>query len=281
MKILKKDIICKGGTKVNEDIANINEYGAWVLDGATGLNGKNIMHEESDAKWFVTWWDEYISKNICRAESLQIIVKRGIKLIKDEFFNFTGGQLSKLDFPSSSIVIIRWVDGYLEYFSLGDVALIIQNEEKNEIIMDHKIGKLDNKVFKAIEDLMNREKKTMIEAKGEIMDLIIDNRLLKNREDGYWILGFDERASDNGLYGKIKVRKNTKIFIGSDGFYALGEKYNYLSMDELIKYVEKLGLDKLYNILRRIEEEDWDGKAYPRFKKNDDASAIYLEFEKS
>lgn len=279
MKILDKQILCKAGTSINEDVANINEYSAWVLDGATGLNGKNIMNEESDAKWFVTWWDKYLSNNICKDEKLPNMIRRGIKLIKDEFFNRSNDKnLSKLDFPSSSIVVVKSKNGFLEYFSLGDVLLMFQNEDKTQMIMDHNITKLDNKVFTAMKKIIEKEKKSMGDAKSELMDLIIHNRLLKNTENGYWILGFDENAAKNGVYGKIKIDRNTKAFIASDGFSALADKYNYLNMDNFISEIEKLGLNKLYNKLRDIEEKDSEGKIFPRFKKNDDASAIYIAF---
>ncbi|WP_165916183.1 hypothetical protein [Marinisporobacter balticus] len=268
MKILNKQILCKAGTKINEDVANMNEYGAWVLDGATGLNGENIVDGESDAKWFVTWWDTYLSNNIYKDENLQKIIEKGIKLIKEEFFNRAKDQnLSKIDFPSSSIVVIKWEKSCLEYFSLGDVLLMLQNEDKIQMIIDHNITKLDHKVFKAMEHLMEKEKKNMIEAKEDVMDLIVSNRLLKNTENGYWILGFNETAAKNGLYGTIKLGNNTKVFIASDGFTALADKYNYLNISEFIPEIEKTGVDKLYHILRDIEEKDSEGQLFPRFKK--------------
>ncbi|QZY57289.1 protein phosphatase 2C domain-containing protein [Crassaminicella profunda] len=281
MKIINKQILCRPGTVVNEDMVNMNEYGAWVLDGATGLNKKNIVHKESDAKWFVTWWDQYLSHNIHKNESISNIIEKGIKMIKSEFLTITQHQtLSNLDFPSSSIVVLKWHEGGLEYFSLGDVVLIVEQEEKIQTIMDEKVTRLDDHVFKSMKELMVKEKMNVGQAKEELMDLIISNRLLKNTEDGYWILGFDEIAAKKGLCGKIKVDKNTKVLIASDGFSALSDKYDYINRNELIKEIEKTGVEQLYHTLRYIEEKDSDGIYYPRFKKNDDASAIYLNFEK-
>ena len=42
LKINDYKLLCnKGSAKFNEDIIGLSPYGAWVLDGATGLNNKN------------------------------------------------------------------------------------------------------------------------------------------------------------------------------------------------------------------------------------------------
>lgn len=76
-------LLCsKGSGEYNEDIARICKNGAWVLDGATGLNNKNLISLESDARWYVSWWNEYLYKNINKDESLKNIVLEGIESIK-------------------------------------------------------------------------------------------------------------------------------------------------------------------------------------------------------
>ena len=44
LKINDYKLLCnKGSAKFNEDIIGLSPYGAWVLDGATGLNNKNLV----------------------------------------------------------------------------------------------------------------------------------------------------------------------------------------------------------------------------------------------
>ena len=65
LNIRNYSLLCNQGTaKFNEDVVGINPFGAWVLDGATGLNGKNLVSTESDARWYVQWWNRYLYKNI-------------------------------------------------------------------------------------------------------------------------------------------------------------------------------------------------------------------------
>jgi len=273
------DSISDGSSMINEDVANLNKHGAWILDGATGLNGKNLIDKDSDAKWYVKQWDEYVNKNFHRTDiDLKRIVKEGINIVKDKYYNRVKDKsIKSLDLPSSSIVLTRWIKDTLEYFILGDCTLIIENNNKLNVIKDDSVTKLDNKVFQAMDEIMKKEGKTLPEAKKEVNNLIVRNRLLKNTNEGYWILGFDAEAVDRGLYGKIPFNSDTKLLMASDGFSAITDRYNYIDMENLIHEAQNKGLDNLCRKLREIEEEDSSGDKYPRFKKNDDASAIYIE----
>lgn len=279
MNMFYYDSISDGSSMINEDVANLNKHGAWILDGATGLNGKNLIDEDSDAKWYVKQWDEYVNKNFHRTDiDLKRIVKEGINVVKDKYYKRVKNKSVKsLDLPSSSIVLTRWIKDTLEYFILGDCTLIIENNNKLNVIKDDSVTKLDNKVFQAMDEIMKKEGKTLPEAKKEVNNLIVRNRLLKNTNEGYWILGFDAEAVDRGLYGKIPFNSDTKLLMASDGFSAITDRYNYIDMENLIHEAQNKGLDNLCRKLREIEEEDSSGNKYPRFKKNDDASAIYIE----
>ncbi|CAH2215381.1 hypothetical protein [Tepidibacter aestuarii] len=279
MNMFYCDSISDGSSRINEDIANINKYGAWVLDGATGLNGKNLIDKDSDAKWYVNQWDEYVKKNFQKIDiDLKTIVKEGINVVKDKYYKKVKDRnIKSLDLPSSSIALIRWVEDTLEYFILGDCTLIIENNNKLNVIKDDSVTKLDNKVFEAMDEIMKKEGKTLNEAKKEVNNLIVSNRLLKNTDQGYWILGFDTEAVDRALYGKIRLDSDAKLLIASDGFSAITDRYNYINMENLIYETQNKGLDSLCKKLREIEEEDSSGYKYPRFKKNDDASAVYVE----
>lgn len=279
MNMFYYDSICDGSSMINEDVANMNNYGAWILDGATGLNGKNLIDKDSDAKWYVKQWDEYVNKNFHRTDiDLKRIVKEGINVVKDKYYKRVKDKCVKsLDLPSSSIVLTRWIKDTLEYFILGDCTLIIENNNKLNVIKDDSVTRLDNKVFEAMDEIMRKEGKTLSEAKKEVNNLIVRNRLLKNTNEGYWILGFDAEAVDRGLYGKIPFSSDTKLLMASDGFSAITDRYNYIDMENLIHEAQNKGLDNLCRKLREIEEDDSSGDKYPRFKKNDDASAIYIE----
>ncbi|QSX05252.1 hypothetical protein JYG23_11270 [Sedimentibacter sp. zth1] len=275
------DIICeKGSALVNEDKANVIGNAAWVLDGATGLNNRNLTDDISDARWFVTWWNNYLTDNVNRDCSIHTIIKDGIHKINEEYVNGSVNNLSEIDMPSSSFSLIRWNNEKteLEYFVLGDCSINFSRSNSIQTILDENLVTLDNNVLSQMKILTSEEGLTLDEAKTKLMDKIIDNRNKKNKTNGYYILGFDEKAVDNAIYSKLTIDNDLRVLITSDGFSALFDKYNYITINDLVKTLKAKKLMFFYDELRKIENKDFNASKFPRFKKCDDASAIYIEF---
>lgn len=278
MKILKKQIICEAGDFENEDAGGINEYGAWLLDGATGLSGNVLTDEKSDARWYTRMWDKYLSNSLKENLPLTEIVANGIGYITAEFHKSVKYKpCSKLDYPSSSIIVLKWHEKHIEYFSLGDSPMIIQVKENYKEITDKKVLALDKKVFNAMDQVIQKSNISAWKAKTMIMPMIKENRMMYNTENGYWILGFDTSAVSKAAYGIIEITEPTKILMASDGFSALVDKYHVFDKKDFISHVEEKGLNVLYDHLRTIENDDNLGIKFPRYKKSDDASAIFFE----
>lgn len=279
MDISNYESICnKGSAKYNEDIIGVTPKGLWVLDGATGLNNKNIVSNESDAKWYVSWWNEYLYNNIGQDKNLKEIIKEGIRKIKQEYINrLDNKNVSKLDKPSSSLCIVKIHKDKLEYLVLGDCALHTRIENNTLVIKDKKLCELDNNVYRQMESLPNINSLTHEEIKNNVMDTIIKNRLMKNTKEGYWILEFEEEAVDNCIYGEQYINKNISIMLTSDGYSCISDRYKLIDEDKLIEEVKKYGVGNIYYKLREFEEKEFSVNKYPRFKIKDDSSCIYLE----
>ncbi len=276
MNIIKYEKISLPGKQINEDSAAITSTGAWVLDGATGL-GDNRIHEKSDAKWFVDQWNDYLLKHINNMEySLKEIVKAGIIEIKHHYYQYVKEKIEPIDLPSSGIALIRWRDK-IEYFLLGDCSLLIKKEEEPiKKYKDHKLEVLDNQVISAIRALIRNKNLSLLEAREQVKDMLIKNRLLKNTSNGYWILGFDQKAVDYAITGQI-IHENMEVLMMTDGFSAIEDKYAYIKENQLFDDAKEKGLKYLYNLIREIENKDPDGIQYPRLKQSDDASAVYIQ----
>lgn len=284
MRILRNDIISHAGNPVNEDIATIHNNSAWVMDGATGLYNKNLVDKDSDAKWFVDEWNEYLFGNIENwNKSLKEIIKKGISIIKNKYYNLVDeNTIEPLAFPSSGIALVRWYDNKLEYLVLGDCTFMYKDKQGLvKSFKDYKLEQLDGEVISHINKLINGENISLLEARQKSMDMLIKNRLLKNTSEGYWILGFNESAADNCITGTIDLFEENEyeILLTTDGFYALIDKYKYTNESDIYKLLKDNTLDDLYQKIREIECSDESGIKYPRLKKSDDASAVYLRVE--
>lgn len=285
MKIDIKDykLLChKGSGEYNEDIVRVCKYGAWILDGSTGLNKKNLISKESDAKWYVSWWDKYLYENINKDKSLKTIVCEGIENIKQEYLSTLAGiRLEKLDMPSASVAIVKFYKDKVEYFLLGDCTIVINDTNENIILKDDGVCKFDNMIFEKMKKLNNNNKSLSVKDKKDILlPYIIENRLKKNSEEGYWILEFDELAVEKSMHDYISINDELKLIISSDGFSCAYDRYNIFSVENIIQIVEENGIEYVNDKVRKLEHEDKNGLIFPRFKESDDSSCVYLHITK-
>ena len=285
MKIDIKDykLLChKGSGEYNEDIVRVCKYGAWILDGSTGLNKKNLISKESDAKWYVSWWDKYLYENINKDKSLKTIVCEGIENIKQEYLSTLAGiRLEKLDMASASVAIVKFYKDKVEYFLLGDCTIVINDTNENIILKDDGVCKFDNMIFEKMKKLNNNNKSLSVKDKKDILlPYIIENRLKKNSEEGYWILEFDELAVEKSMHDYISINDELKLIISSDGFSCAYDRYNIFSVENIIQIVEENGIEYVNDKVRKLEHEDKNGLIFPRFKESDDSSCAYLHITK-
>lgn len=273
-------LLCnQGSSSYNEDIVGFNTSGAWVLDGATGLNGKNLVSETTDARWYVNWWNKYLYENINKDLSLKEIILDGLDLIKKDYNERLGDiKVEKIDFPSSSIAVVKFHEKSIEYFMLGDCTLFVKNGE-NKIIKDRTICKFDSLVFDKMIDIVKVQNRPFSEVRGEVQSLLIENRLRKNTENGYWILDFEKEVVSKAIHGYIEIENNSTFILASDGFTSACDRYGIYTEDEILEVAEKYGVEHIYNQVRGFEEKDSNAMKIPRFKIKDDSSCIYLNLD--
>lgn len=281
MNVNYSEMILDKGTGVNEDIGHINKNAAWVLDGATGVTKKHIFKEfDSDAQWFTHRWNEYLKLNIEKDIDLITILKNGVNIIKNEYFEKKGNmEMDNIDYPSSTLALVRWNNKYLEYFILADNIISIECNGNIDTFKDTSLDKFDKVTHRKMHEFILNNDGDLDSAREYVSDILISNRKMKNRKDGYSVLEFDDFAIDNGVYGKI-YGTNFNVLLATDGFTALSEKYNQCKLNDLIELADEKGLNDMNKKLREIESKDPKGRMFPRIKVHDDSSAIYLNIAK-
>ena len=282
MKVKKQENFSKPGKIYNEDRAAFNKDSAWVIDGASGLAG-NVITETSDAAWYSEWWNNYLLKNANDfSRSLKEILQNGLELITKEYAKLTEGkELVKLAKPSAGMVIVRKKGKKLEYLTLGDCMLVVKKGDEIKKIMLPELEQLDKNVINYMTKIYKEGKYTSIIATRqdeEVKNRLAENRLKLNTPNGYWVMSFQPEAIDNALTGTIE-NDNLQVLLMTDGFYAITNSYKYVDFKGLFNMIEQKGVKEVYSKLRQLEENDADCNAFPRFKKSDDASVVYMELE--
>lgn len=267
-----------GDNGLNEDMCGFKDGFYWVLDGATGLNEKNLIDENSDARWYTNWWNNYLHYTLRKGKKIEDVISDGISQIREEFLTKVGVEdIHKINFPSASIAIVE-VDGdYLRYFILGDCRIYIKDDDKTTVIMDDKVNILDEKVFDEMRNIEDFSEMPLFISRQKVLPLIVENRLKNNTDDGYWILSFLDESAEKALKGEVCISNNSKIMICSDGYYAISDKYGLYDEDSIMDATIEKGILGIAMELRFFEGCEEKISKVPRFKDRDDCTALMLE----
>jgi len=263
----------------NEDICGKTDHSCWILDGALSLNRSKYTDGFSDVVWMVKWWQTYLKEHLDQFEkTIVTILEEGIVQLNHAFSKFANvDELTKLDRASAGIAIVRINKGNLESFVLGDVEINIKTDKELITLIDEKVEALDNKVMDMIFSNPSRDGEFAFnEYTKEELELLRENRLKMNSEDGYYILEHDVNAIKNGIYQEYQVEDIKEVLMMSDGFSSIYNKYKQLSVEELLIKSKNDGVKSVLKMIRDIEEKDLQIKTYKRLRKHDDATAIYI-----
>lgn len=272
---MKLNSFTRSGALHNEDIYEITPTYGFVLDGATGLLKENITGMDSDAQWFVHEWKKFLNKNITQQKPLNEILKDGVKEVEEVYQGFEGAADIKSK-PSAGIALYRVVDGKLEYFLLGDCALIITKNNGEVVhLQPQELTKFDDINIKRMAAIAKDKNIDVVEARALIVDYLLETRLTQNTEGGYWILSDSFDAIDNGVQGTMDFADIKQIIAVSDGYSQIYDTFNVLDIENFAKLIEaSISLTELYQALWTLQEKDKSCNIHPRFKLRDDATII-------
>lgn len=259
---------------LNEDLVYTGDNYAYVLDGATSL-GKKI-NGTNDANWYVRTFSSYLSKYI-KDNNAKLAVKKSIKEMSKEIEKNIENRESNLDIPSSCIALMKENEDNYEFFVLGDCSIIYGNKDHQTLITKYDIRKLDDEKIEKMRELAKEKGINVCDTYEYILPDLIQQRMLRNRENGYYALDVVEEAVDHAEYIIVPKDNIDMILLMSDGFSSY---YDCLNIEKdyksfFLKCYET-SLEKLYEELRKVEKDDYLLNKHPRFKETDDASIIKI-----
>ena len=218
----------RAGAKFNEDSCYICKDFGFVIDGATGLTNCNITNGKTEAQWFSCKFKEYLMDSLKdTTKSLSNIVEQGIVEIDNEYNKFAGADNSKIK-PSAAIAIFRLSGLGMEYFVLGDFSIIVNIDDKINIITSRDLEKFDNQSKQILKAVATENNINVIDAVPLVENVLIKQRLLKNTVNGYWILSDDTKAVNYAICGTI-TSKIKQIVVVSDGFSQVYELFKFMT----------------------------------------------------
>ena len=270
--------------RYNEDCMGWTKSACFVLDGATGLGGGRLTsHPGSDAAWLAEMARNRLAALCASGQYTTDIVRK----INSDVADFLGAEIGPdpvedWRYPVAGFEMLRLIGDSLEISGLGDCVLYIVNSEG---------AAFSHTPLPEFSDAERESAREVIARSGSLTRL--PSMLHDEAEQGrmrefrasynkpgspIWTLGREPVAADHVSFAEMSkeflVAGPLHGLLCSDGFSALVDRYAAYSASGLVDAARERGLDELYAELRRIEADDPDGRAFPRFKQSDDATAI-------
>jgi hypothetical protein len=101
-------------------------------------------------------------------------------------------------------------------------------------------------------------------------------RRARNQPGGYWVAAADPQAASQAVTGTLPASSLQRAVLLSDGASRLVDLFELATWEELLALLDENGPEELVRQVRAAEATDPEGRQWPRTKRSDDATAVYL-----
>jgi hypothetical protein len=138
-------------------------------------------------------------------------------------------------------VLLRALDERANYLALADAVLLLDTADGLKVISDERVNQLAGKERAAA----------------------------------------DPHAASQAVTGTLPGRSFHRAVLLSDGASRLVDPFRLATWEELLALLDESGPDELLRQVRAAEAVDPEGRQWPRTKRSDDATAVYLVLEEA
>jgi serine/threonine protein phosphatase PrpC len=279
-------ITLKGTSPWNEDAWICNEaiglYG--VIDGATSLVPFVGAEGETGgvlaARVIVQHLNQVEFQSDSRAHDLLIHLEEANNLLRIEMERYGVLLERKEELWSACAVLVHITDYWIDYAQAGDCMLIAYYQDGTIRVVTHdQLEHIDQLTLDRWADgvaagIVNRD-----DLWAYTKPQIIRGRQLANSTDGYAVLNGDPAFSSYAEYGRISKVGIKALLLISDGLYApkAADSPRIDGAIELALRIRDMGMKQYVDWLIDLEESDTECVQFPRVKKSDDKTALYIE----
>lgn len=259
--------------KLNEDYvaATVNSTSARavLLDGAGGPSELPTGCQHG-TPWYVNQLGDHLMFNM-RNPSTTLTTSLAMAISSVAEIHGVWCDLNHPGTPSSTVVMVRRVNGVLEYLVLGDSTFIVEVGSEVVAVSDKRIDNVGAELWEAMAALPTGS----AEHQAARIRFVEHQRRMRNRRGGYPIASNDPDAAYEALTGSVPVEDVGRAALLSDGATRFVE-FGLGSYADLLDILETSTPARLFDIVRQAEAADPDGARWPRAKKRDDIAAVFL-----
>lgn len=163
-------------------------------------------------------------------------------------------DLSHVRTPQATVVVVRWDEAYVEYLVLSDSVLLLQEPGGGVTAV------LDDRL-----DLVPREVRGSVAATDA----------LRNAEGGFFTAAADPQVAARAVTGRLPRDRVRAVAALTDGASRWTDTFGEGDWAQCLAVLRKEGAEGLIGRVRAVEADP--ARPPGRFKRHDDASAVYAE----
>jgi hypothetical protein len=252
----------------NEDWAGVAAPGlAVVLDGLSAPDGTGTG---TGCRHGTPW---YVSQLGPRLLALAADPARSLAdAIRQVASLHPGCDLTHPGTPSATVVLLRALEERADYLALADATLLLDTADGLKVISDERVNQLAGKE-RAAANQVPVGSALKLRRRVQLTRAL---RRARNQPGGYWVAAADPRAASQAVTGTLPATSLRRAVLLSDGASRLVDLFELATWEELVALLDESGPDELLRQVRAAEAVDPEGRQWPRTKRSDDATAVYL-----
>jgi Protein phosphatase 2C len=257
----------------NEDWAGVLAPGlAAVLDGLSAPDGTGTGCRHG-TPWFVSQLGpRLLALASDPSRSLADALAEAIRQVAGLH---PGCDLTHPGTPSATLVLLRALDQRTDYLALADAVLLLDTLEGLQVISDERVNQLAGKEREAANQIPTGSP-LKLRRRAQLTRAL---RRARNRPGGYWVAAADPQAASQAVTGSLPSKTLHRAVLLSDGASRLVDPFELATWEELMALLDESGPEELLRQVRAAEAVDPEGRQWPRTKRSDDATAVYLDLD--
>jgi hypothetical protein len=187
-----------------------------------------------------------------------------------------GCDLTHPGTPSATVTLLRALGDQVEYLVLADAVLLLDTRHGLCMVTDNRVNRLATRERTAA---FQHPTGSAAHQRWRLRMISVLRRA-RNQPGGYWVAAADPLAAKHAITDVLPRREVRCAALLSDGASRLVDQFRLATWDEMLVMLDNDGPAELIRRVRAAEATDPDGRRWPRSKRHDDATAVYVSFEK-
>jgi serine/threonine protein phosphatase PrpC len=275
----------KGSNPWNEDGLIIHEelqiYG--VVDGATSLVPFTGPRGETGGYYASRIIVNALDRILCIPGQDEVPLAQALleanRELRAEMLRHNINVERKEELWGACAVVIRLSETGVEYVQTGDCMLAaIYRDGTIRVVTRDQVAHLDQETYRLWAEGVAEGIKSREQLWHLVKPQIVSGRQSANTPSGYAVLNGEPEVADHLEYGRINRINLKALLLMTDGLYVPKRAFETpFDPVEATSLVMKMGLREYVDWVIQTEENDPDCLEYPRVKKSDDKSAVWIE----